>query len=132
MQMKRDVNDIKEHVFKGKSNSQGGNCSVYMGSCHRNCPWLHWRCWEPALDRLREINTRISHVFHVGRRESVGKVSESHFYRKARLWRLHFLMLLEDSRNGWLKKVSAQGRSEVSIRELKVKDIIFFYYPKYF
>lgn len=52
-----------EHPFKGKSNSQGGNCSVCTGSCHRNCPRLRWRCWEPAPDRLRGINTRISRVF---------------------------------------------------------------------
>lgn len=129
MQMKQDVNMSvfilffrpTDHLFKGKSDSLGGNCSVCTGSCHRNCPQLHWRCWEPAPDRLRDINTRISRVFHVGPRESVGKVFlESHFDWKVRPRRLHFLMLPEESRKGWLKKVSAQGRCQKSGLELKV------------
>lgn len=54
---------LMEHLFQAKSNSQGGSCSVCTGSCRRNSPLLRWRCWEPAPDRLRGINTRISHVF---------------------------------------------------------------------
>lgn len=105
------------HPFKERSNSQGGNCSGCMGSCRRNCPRLRWRCWEPALDRLRGINTRIGCVLPC---QPMGR-AWVRFRKVTFIGRLdlHFLMLLEESRNGWLKKVSVQGRSEVTIREMK-------------
>lgn len=81
-------------------NSQEGSCSGCTVSCHRNFPSLHWKCWGLALDRLRGTSTGLVQLYELNNRSDLVWECDLH--------RLHFLMVEDGSRKGWLKNVSAE------------------------